>query len=150
MAFLKFLMHSLIGTLGAVIVTFPASIMWESLFRKPAPLLPLVMASGVVCGYLVNRKMDNWSACFIWLMPLAWLVKGISGARDGFSPSWAHESFPAYIWDTFFGSGCDASECLYELFFTAPFVAAIAYSIAALVAKFKPAATEDPSPARGV
>jgi hypothetical protein len=34
-------------------------------------------------------------------------------------------------WDTYFGKGCGGSECLYELFLTAPFYTSVAYSIGA-------------------
>jgi hypothetical protein len=35
-------------------------------------------------------------------------------------------------WDTYFGSRCGGSECLYQFFLTIPLYAALAYSIGAL------------------
>jgi hypothetical protein len=67
----------------------------------------------------------------VWLVPLAWLIYGISESAMSYSQAWAHQSRSAYIWDNFFGTHCSGTECLNELLFTAPFLSSVAYSLTA-------------------
>jgi hypothetical protein len=100
-------------------------------FRIPFFLGALL--GGAIMGYLVNRNVRDLTALLVWLLPLAWLIYGISESAMSYSHAWAHQSRSAYIWDNFFGTRCSGSECLDELLFTTPFLSSISYSVTSYI-----------------
>lgn len=132
MRLLHFLGHLLIAVVGSFLVYLPFYVVLSTLLKEP--LLPAVLLAGAVVGYFMNRKEKDRSAYFIWVVPLIFVGYEILDNSRSFSQSWAHQSFPRFIWDNFFGQECGGSECLDELFFTAPLFAATGYSVAAYFA----------------
>ena len=91
------------------------------------PLCGLLSAIlGLFTGYFFFRKIPSRFAFWVWLIPgflLAWNVW-----------SWNREmSQYNSTWDTYFGTNCGGTECLYQVFFTAPFYTAVFYSIGAFI-----------------
>src|SRR6266702_5877588 len=90
------------------------------------PAFLLLILAGFAVGRYRYQRIPSRLAFAIWIVPGIFLLYS---AR-----SW-HKTMPRYdsVWVTYFGSGCGGSECLYELFLTAPFYSAIAYSLGALM-----------------
>jgi len=131
----RYCFHLLCATLGSAIGAFFISWWLGPLFK--GAMVPAAVICGGVLGYVVNKKMMHLSASFVWILPAIWLVRGILDAAKSFSPGWAGTNLSSYIWDNFLGPHCGATECLNELVFTVPCVAAIAYSTSACFAWLK-------------
>lgn len=119
------------ATVGVFIIYWPLG----AIFKEP--IVPAAIVGGGLLGYLVNKKMVDLSASFVWILPSIWLFREILDTAKTFSPSWAGTNLSSYIWDNYFGSQCGGSECLNEVLFSAPCVAAIAYSVTAFFAWLK-------------
>jgi hypothetical protein len=91
-----------------------------------APTFVLPIAAGALAAY-VMRKHPSKSSYFAWIIPLVLLVRAFLEVVK--SPYTTHSE----IWDTMIGTDCSDSECLYEAFFTVPFVCALAYSVSGAV-----------------
>ena len=129
----RYLGHLGSATLAAGIIAAAVEITVP--FRDPFFLGALL--GGAIMGYLVNRNARDLTALLVWLVPLAWLIYGISESATSYSQAWAHQSRSAYIWDKFFGTRCSGSECLDELLFTTPFLSSVSYSITSYFASLK-------------
>jgi hypothetical protein len=129
MFMVRYVGHLGSATLAAGVISVILEILLPRGTSASFSLSPLL--AGAIMGYLVNRKMRDLSARWVWIIPLVWLVYGIQDATGSFSQAWAHESLSAYIWDNFFGTHCSGTECLNKLLFTAPFLSSVAYSITA-------------------
>jgi hypothetical protein len=90
------------------------------------PVFSLMVLAGFAIGLYCYQKIPSKLAFAVWIVPGIFLLYS--------AWSW-HRTMSQYdsVWSTYFGSGCGGSECLYELFLTAPFYSAIAYSLGALV-----------------
>jgi hypothetical protein len=90
------------------------------------PVFPLLVLAGFVVGRYCYIKIPSRLAFAVWIVPGIFLFYS--------ALSW-HKTMSRYdsVWVTYFGSGCGGSECLYELFLTAPFYSAIAYSLGGLM-----------------
>jgi hypothetical protein len=82
---------------------------------------------GAFAGYFFFKKIPTRFAFWVWLVPgslLAWNAW-----------YWQHTGMVKYasIWDTYFGTNCGGSECLYQILFTAPFYTAVFYSLGAFL-----------------
>jgi hypothetical protein len=89
------------------------------------PFFPLQVLSGVILGFLANRRFRNWSAVWVWIPPAANLAHTISTWKVYTSRSYWED-----VWAYFF-VGTDG---LHALFYTAPVYTAIAYSVGAFLA----------------
>lgn len=125
----RYLGHLGSATLAAGIIAAAVEITVP--FRDPFFLGALF--GGAIMGYLVNRNVRDLTALLVWLLPLAWLIYGISESAMSYSQAWAHQSRSAYIWDNFFGTLCSGSGCLDELLFTTPFLSSISYSVTSYI-----------------
>jgi hypothetical protein len=85
---------------------------------------PVTIAIAVVLGVLISRSCRDGRAVWAWVPALLWLAWGISAS------GWSHE----YVFHNFFTNKCGSTECLYELFYTAPLVVSVAYSSACWIA----------------
>jgi hypothetical protein len=90
------------------------------------PVFPLLVLAGFTVGRYCYQRIPSRLALAIWVVPGIFLLYS--------SWSW-HKTMSQYdsVWVTYFGSGCEGSECLYEALLTAPFYSAIAYSLGALM-----------------
>jgi len=129
----EFLVHTVAATLGAFIITALVIALAGKLLSgwQPALLgttLAIYAAAGVAVGYWINIRYPSPLGSWVWILPFIWIFVLMSDyARPG-HVDW-HQ-----IWIAFFTNRCDASECMYELTGTFPFVSSVGYSVAAWVA----------------
>ena len=92
------------------------------LLERPIWLPAIIF--GFLIGSAVYYIFHGRSATWAWVLPalvLAWSIL-----------SWPSEADS--VWNTFFGTDCGSSECLYQMTVTAPFYASVAYSLGASTA----------------
>jgi hypothetical protein len=90
----------------------------------PSCLGPVLAASILGCfvGFKFARSKGSY---WVWVAGLLnFILFALDWRRDANVHNWR------VIWDNFFSSKCGDSECLYELFATAPLYASLAYSAA--------------------
>lgn len=117
---------------------------WK-LFRltMDVPYSPLFWGSGLLIGFLLNRRTLSRAACWVWVGGAVWLAIGMldsyspPGSHPWYNPPWcppAGCSFVEQVKDGLFdlsGDKCGGSECLGEFIFTTPVFASVAYSLGA-------------------
>ena len=98
---------------------------------------PEIWGPGLLLGFIVNRKLFDRSAFWVWAIGIAWLAYGV---WEGCSLSHYPQSYPRKgtflecVQYKFFGSNdsaCGASECLEMLVFTVPALNSVTYSVGA-------------------
>jgi hypothetical protein len=90
------------------------------------PVFAPDIVTGFVIGWLAYKRVPSRFAFASWIVPgviLFWNVIEWQRTMSQYDSTWS----------TFFGTGCGGSECLYEVFLTAPFYTAIAYAGGALL-----------------
>jgi hypothetical protein len=88
------------------------------------PYFALPVLTGFFLGVLSSRFFRSSSAAWVWVLPTIILVWNLlSWHNGGYRPYWPD------VWNNYFGSNCGSSECLYELFITAPFYTSFAYTL---------------------
>jgi hypothetical protein len=146
--FLEFVVQSTVATIGAFVLgaicglvpsivialllknsgpgNFVDHLVDQRVFRvlvdNPYFLGPIVVAFAL--GILSHRVWKTKSALWVWLLPTIVLVWNVLTWK-----SYTTRSNWADAWANYFGSDCGGSECLYEVFVTAPFYTSIAYSL---------------------
>jgi hypothetical protein len=90
------------------------------------------VVAGIV-GYFCNRRFGNRTALWIWILGFTWFFTGALELFNAWSPSWSQQSRVNYLAGELFGTvaECGSTECLYELFYTWPFLATVGYAIGA-------------------
>jgi hypothetical protein len=86
------------------------------------------IAAGFCAGWFFYKRLPSKIALMAWIAPAVFL---------GWSAwSW-HQTASMYdhTWETYFGSQCGGSDCIYQLFLTGPFYTSVAYSLAAAIEK---------------
>jgi hypothetical protein len=93
---------------------------------------PAILATAIVLGYFVNRRLGHSPALWVWVVGLVWLAYGAYDESKLWYTTGAISRM-SFIVDNFFGptSKCSGSECLGELFSTTPFAATVGYSMGA-------------------
>jgi hypothetical protein len=81
-----------------------------------------------VLGYTSHRFFKSSAATCVWILPSIILIWNVFTWK-----SYAPRSDLADAWANYFGKDCGGSECIYELFVTAPFYTSVAYSLGWLV-----------------
>ena len=105
------------------------------------PYSPIIWGSGIMLGFLVNRKTRSTSACWVGVVGILLLVLSIGYFHKGYESSvyaktqtnnsyWTYTNNQLFTLDL---RKCGGGECLGELFFTTPVVSSIGYSIGALL-----------------
>ena len=143
----SFLVQQLVSTVGAmivgnIVVIIPAVLVaavtkntsggnWadqladQQILRaggEPHFVFPVLAA--FVFGLVSHRYSRSLSAMWVWVLPLIIFVWNLfTWKNGGFRPYWPD------VWNNYFGSDCGSSECLYELFVTAPFYTSLAYTL---------------------
>jgi FtsH-binding integral membrane protein len=141
--------HSLATLLLHVILlgfAFGIGFLLEALFSRYyqgshiAAFSPCIAVTAFVIAYFANRRRRDRSPLLFAVAGVLWLAFAVWGEGRAWDPTWAHESKSNYLVHMFFGTPeqCSASECIGELFFTAPCMAAVAYSIGAAVGSVSP------------
>jgi len=99
-----------------------------SLFRQSLPVIAIAAIAGRASGGWLKSRAAAWiwipSALFLVLL----LVAEAGGWTDRTRPP---EGVAAYAWNQFVGPRCGPTECFDAIFGTAPFLGAVAYSLAA-------------------
>jgi FtsH-binding integral membrane protein len=144
------------GTIIGCILTslFGSAIVWVFDVRSSewkrllgdVPYSPFIWGSGLLLGFLINRRMQDRSACWlgvfgvlVFLLLMAWDVSLLRhsvyyrGATGGHF--WKYEVGQLFALNS---NVCGNSECLGELFFTTPFFSLISYSVGACIGFLKP------------
>jgi hypothetical protein len=126
---LESVMAAYLSTLLAYIVQsgvwlFLGARYWLEALIAPTFVLPI--AVGAIAAYLMGKRLSKGSY-FVWCIPLALLCCALLGVIN------APYASPSAVWDTMIGTDCRSSECLYEAFFSVPFVCSLSYSVSAAV-----------------
>jgi hypothetical protein len=88
------------------------------------PYFAFPVITSFVFGALSRRYSRSSSAAWVWVLPAIILVWNLfTWETGGVGPYWPD------VWNNYFGSDCGGSECVYELFVTAPFYTSLAYSL---------------------
>lgn len=138
--FTAFLVHQMTGTLGVIMVSAMSWYTFLELLRlgritlvgetAAFPLLgipgfPLQATSGFVLGLTLARRLPARAVVFAWILPFLWFWFGAFVV--------APTSKLAYL----VGGSCSASRgCFYQLSFTLPLIASIAYVAGAVVSRW--------------
>lgn len=86
------------------------------------------LVTAIWLGWFLYRRIPSRLAFLAWVPPAVFLIWNVlEWHRSGFQ----YDS----TWDTFFGSHCGDSGCLYELLLTMPFYTGLGYSMGALLCK---------------
>ena len=138
--FTAFLIHQLIGTLGVIMASAMSWYTFLELLRlgrigltgeaATFPLLgipgfPFQAASGFVLGFTLARRLPARTAVLVWILPLLWFGFGALAVA------------PTSKLDYVVGGSCNANRgCFYQLSFTLPLIASIAYTTGAVVSRW--------------
>ena len=138
--FSAFLVHQVTGTLGVVM---GAAMSWYTLLEllklgrvgliggaAIVPLLgipgfPFQAACGFVLGFTLIRRAPARTVVLVWMLPLLWFGFGALAVA------------PSSKLDYLVGRSCNATRgCFYQLSFTLPLIASIAYTTGAVVSRW--------------
>lgn len=134
------IVHSAVAVTACMILGFvPEALLDQMVYgTRLEPLMPGFTVVSILLGFFVARKIaEPEPAKWIWVPWLFWLSVGFGEVAGHWSPAWdVHPSRWSYAFENLFGTtpNCGATECLYEVFFTAPFLCAAFYSIGAAIA----------------
>jgi len=148
----RFLLNQFRATVGAILVGLAMGYilsMLPAVWADPAPGLPywevvmdqkffrlsdnpyfiLPSIAAVVLGILSQRRGRDRAALWAWCLPTIALLAAVMSFRSWIGPATGHD-----IRENFFGRGCEANECGYQVLVTAPFYTSVCYSLGAMVA----------------
>ncbi len=134
------LVHSALAVLACMVLGFiPEAFLGQLLYgTRLEPLMPGFTVISLLVGFFVTRKIaEPEAAMWIWVPWLFWFLVGFRELAGNWSPMWdSHLNRWTYAFDNLFGTtpNCSATECWYEILFTAPLLCAICYSIGAVFA----------------
>lgn len=150
-AVLVFLMHQVIATVivfftGTVVIWIVADIprligirVHQSFVTSAThpPYFPAQVLWAFFLGWSLSGFLRHRTMLWVWILPslvLGWLFIHFPDCPVLVSRNACIDSPSAYT--HFFGPNCiPARSCLYQLYFTLPFLAAVAYSLGALLAQ---------------
>jgi hypothetical protein len=143
-------LHFLIATIGGMVLFTLFTVMAYETFsilgiglrgRHAFVYDPFIWLPGLLLGLIVNRRMQNRSACLVGvvagiflIMVMRWDISTIEAVA--FYRDKAAGHFWRYEFQQLFSPDdrtCATSECLGKLLFTAPFLLSTAYSLGAFL-----------------
>jgi len=120
LAYMATILGFIVSMVLIVVVGDRVSIRW----LIAEPVWGVEMVCGFLAGHWCYRKFPSRTAFLAWCVPGTILFTIVL--------QWQHKmSQYDPTWQTFFGMRCGGSECLYQLFLTAPFYTAVSYSVGA-------------------
>jgi hypothetical protein len=135
-----FLIHQVTATLGVVVLSAMSWYGTVELLRLGranvtsettasvllgTPGFPFQAASGLALGLTLARRLPAKAAAFVWILPFMWFGFGALAV--------AHTSKLTYL----VGGSCNPNRgCFYQLSFTLPLIASVAYSVGAAVSRW--------------
>jgi hypothetical protein len=121
-----FLISLLIGSIG--LIGSEQGVFFRLTNRiSGEPVWAPEIAAGLLFGWLAYKRVPSrlaFASCAVPAVILLWNVTSWQRTMSQYDSTWG----------TFFGTECGGSECLYQLFLTAPFYTAVAYSAGAVIA----------------
>ena len=125
---------------GAVIASVAIGFFPEGAFNKVLyntwldVFVPFMTVTAAALGFVVARKWNDRRAIWTWIPGLIWFGLAAFDLANGRKDTWPHSTLPM-LFDNLLGptDRCAGSECVYELFCTAPLFCSIAYSIASWI-----------------
>jgi hypothetical protein len=108
----------------------------------------LLASAAVLVAVLYKWRAKRPPSRWVWIPPLLWLALLV---REDFTSvthqvvPWYYGTATRYLWDNFVGSDCSGTECIGELFGTWPFLASVAYTLAAIVLRRRISKSEQTS-----
>lgn len=134
------LLHFFVAATGGIIVGLIPEALIGRLYRFTPiePFAPGMALTALLIGYFWGHRLVSKErvAEWTWTIGVVWFLYGVHDLTRFWRPSWSHaKSAWSYARGQLFGTNsvCGDSECLYQLFFTIPFILSIAYSIGAFV-----------------
>jgi hypothetical protein len=124
-----FLLHGFLAVVGSIVIGFLPELAFSHAYQSTflEPYSPAICMVAFVLGGVLNMRVGQSAARWVWVGGTAWLALAFAefGATQEFL-------------NNFFGTSdkCGSSECLYELIFTTPFAASLAYSLGATFGYF--------------
>jgi len=98
----------------------------------PAPYFPFSVFLGLAAGWAMNLKCCDREASWVFVPPLVWMLIVVYGdLAAGPKPGWSQ------VWTNELSNACLGTECLGEALATAPLYAALAYALAATLARLR-------------
>jgi hypothetical protein len=134
---LSLFLHSFVAMVVCVLVgLFPEGAFSRYIDPRLESFGPIVALTTVAIGYFVSQKIATRAATSVWIVGALWMSYGIYDAISTWSSEWStHPTRWSDAKVNLFTLDCESSECLGQLIFTIPFVAAIAYTLGAWLRK---------------
>jgi hypothetical protein len=96
------------------------------------PYGPLFWIPALLVAFLLNRKLHNDSAKWVWIVGLLWLFCRMVVTLRWYDSRWCNGcSSPQFIWYSYFSYRNCMQECLGQLLATLPMLSSVAYAIGA-------------------
>jgi hypothetical protein len=115
---------------------FPEGAFSRYIDPRLEPFGPIVALTTVAIGYFFSQKIATRAATSVWIVGVLWMSYGIYDSTSTWSREWSTQPTRwSYATANLFSLHCSGTECLGELIFTIPFVAAIAYTLGAWLRK---------------
>ncbi len=141
---MKFLGHLVLATYGIVALSFLSEVPLHLIVGSQdrfldyfviGPTFALPIVFGLLAGYRFGRRLPPLASRLLRAPPLLLLIYELYFVD--YKLQYPRENLQAALWNNYVGINCTASECLGEAFLTAPFVAALAYTVGAELGRLK-------------
>ena len=129
-----------VAVVGGLIIGFFLEMFLSRAYdQTPLASFTAIALTAFLLGYFISPRIrKGHAATFVWVVGLLWFIYGAYDSVSYWSASWSPEKTRwSYMLAQLFGptSTCGDSECLGELFFTAPLITSISYSTGAYIRK---------------
>ncbi len=93
------------------------------------PFFPFMTAIAALLGLAVAHFRRDTRAVWTWIPGLLWFALGAYDLSSGGAGQWVGSTRAKYLFENLLTDRCADTECLYELFVTAPLVTSAAYAL---------------------
>jgi len=146
----SFVLHTILAMIAGSILMVATGVTADSVLGNVSPwytsvadsaglLNPLLWAPGIVLGFLVYRRISTRTACWVWVVGVAWLAFAVWDSIHYYDPRYNQGcSVRENIVNAFFIMNarrcCGGDSTLSGLFFTMPAIGSATYSVGACAA----------------